>query len=75
VGTSKLKMILCERDISIKELAGASGLPYDTVIRIVNGRKPHLDNAYAISDALGLHINKAFPNLYSYARVHKKYAK
>lgn len=67
MGTSRLKIILAERDIQIKELAAMSGVPYDTCIRIVNGRKPHIENAYAISECLHLHIDRVFPNLYSYA--------
>jgi transcriptional regulator with XRE-family HTH domain len=64
-------VILAENDISIKELAAASGLHAGTLSRIVNGRKPTIDSAYAISDALGLHVNKVFPNYYSYASLHQ----
>jgi predicted transcriptional regulator len=72
MATSRLKVILAEQDITVKELAAMSGLKYDTCQRIVNGRKPQLDNAYAISDTLGLHINKVFPNYYTYASLKKK---
>jgi transcriptional regulator with XRE-family HTH domain len=69
MGTSKLKVILAERDISIKELAAATGLHPDTLGRIANGRKPNIDSAYTIAEALGMHINKVFPNHYEYSSL------
>lgn len=75
MGTSRLKVLLAEHDIRIKELAAASGVPYKTCQAIANGRRPHIDNAYAISEALGLHINKVFPDLYEYSAIQKKMRK
>ena len=72
MGTSRLKVILAEKDISIKELAAISGVSYNACSRIVNGRKPQLDNAYAIAEALEMHINKVFPNHYDYASLKKR---
>ena len=69
MGTSRLKVILAEKDITIKELAGLSGVSYDACSRIASGRKPQIENAYAIAEALGMHINKVFPNYYTYSRL------
>jgi predicted transcriptional regulator len=71
MGTSKLKVILAERDIQIKELAARSGVPYETLRGIVNGRRPLINNAYAISEALNMHIDLVFPDLYSYVQKRK----
>lgn len=72
MGTSHLKVIMAERDIRVKELAAATGIKYETLRRIVNGTKPHLDHAYTIADALGMHINRVFPNYYTYESIQKK---
>jgi transcriptional regulator with XRE-family HTH domain len=73
VGTSRLKVILVENDITLKELASATGLSYTNLSAIANGKKrPQIDNAYLISEALGMHINKVFPNYYRYESVSKR---
>lgn len=69
MGTSRLKVILAERDIRINELSNASGVSYSACRAIINGRKPTIDTAYAISESLGLHIDRVFPNLYSYSAL------
>jgi putative transcriptional regulator len=70
MGTSRLKVILVERDMSIKELSRKTGLSERTLSRIVNGHSiPTLNNAYLIADAVGQHISKVFPNTFSYKRM------
>lgn len=72
MGTSKLKMILCERDISIKELAAATGINYQTCVSIVNGRRPTRDHASDIADALNCRVSKLFPDLDNYGNLRRK---
>jgi len=73
MGTSRLKVILAENDITLKELAYATGLSYTNLSAISNGKKrPQIDNAYLIADALGMHINKVFPNYYKYESLRRK---
>ncbi len=73
MGTSRLKVILAENDITIKELATATGLSRTNLSNIVNGKqRPQVDNAYLIADALGMHINKVFPNYYRYEAVSRR---
>ncbi|MEW9673501.1 helix-turn-helix transcriptional regulator [Ammoniphilus sp. 3BR4] len=67
MGTSRLKVILAEKDITIKELAAATGLSRNNLTAIVNGKqRPYIDNAYMIAEALGMHIDRVFPNYYKY---------
>lgn len=76
MGTSKLKVILAENDISIKELAASTGLSSRTLSDIVNGKsRPYIDNAYAIAEALGLHIDRVFPNYYKYGLIARRRTK
>ncbi|RXT00988.1 helix-turn-helix transcriptional regulator [Ammoniphilus sp. CFH 90114] len=71
MGTSMLKVILAERDISQKELAAVTGLSTKTISQICSGKqKPQIDNAYLISEALGLHVTKVFPQ---YSGLTKSY--
>jgi DNA-binding XRE family transcriptional regulator len=69
---SRLKVILAERDITVKELSYMSGVSYGTCSAIVNGRKPQIETAYKIADALGMHINRVFPNYYTYEKIKRK---
>jgi transcriptional regulator with XRE-family HTH domain len=62
MGTSKLRVLLAERDMQIKELAAASGVSYSTLKGLVSGRNPTEKNAYAVAEALGLHVSKVFPD-------------
>lgn len=71
MGKSELKKILAELDLTIKELSASSGVNYKTLSGIVNGRKTKIDNAYAISEALNMHIDHVFPDLYLYAKKKK----
>jgi len=73
MGTSRLKVILVEKDISIKELAALTNLSYRTLTRIVNGHStPTLDNAYRIAKAVDQHVTKVFPNTFNYKRIATK---
>jgi|GEM_PF-5197574 len=72
MGTSRLKVILAERDIRLKELAGMTNISYGALSKIANGRRPQLENAYRIADALNLHVNNVFPDYYSYAALYRK---
>lgn len=72
---SQLKLLLTTEDITAKQLASASGLPYDTIVKICNGRRPQIDNAYEITDGLNAligrrkyRIDDVFPDLYTYAQ-------
>lgn len=71
MGTSKLKVLLTENDIRIKDLSAASGIPYKTCQAIASGRRPTIDHAYRISEALGLHIDRVFPDLYEYSTLQR----
>lgn len=57
---SQLKLILVQEDISIKELAAASGVNYGTVCGIVNGKRPYYDHAYDIVDGLNSLVRKRY---------------
>ncbi len=73
MGRSRLKVILAEMDISQKELAAKTGLARNTISAIVNGeRTPHIDSAHRIARALGVHINKLFPGLFTYSQIRRK---
>lgn len=65
-------MYLCERDISIKELAAAAGMNYKTCVEIVNGRRPSRDHAADIAEALNLRVSKLFPEIDNYGHLKKK---
>jgi len=74
MGKSRLKTILAEEDIQIKELHFATRIPRGTLSAIINGRKPQIENAYAIVEGLKkLGVKKkfhdVFPNYYSYATL------
>lgn len=76
MGTSRLKVILAENDITITELALATGISRTNLSAIVNGKqRPYIDNAYTIAEALGLHIDRVFPNYYSYEAVARRRTK
>lgn len=73
---TQIKRIMFEREISLKELSLETGISYNNLSRIVNGKQtPHLDTAHLIAETLNLHINKVFPNLYSYEQIKKKRTK
>lgn len=74
MGTSRLKVILVERDMSVLELAEKTGLSARSISRFVNGHTtPTINNAYKISDILGLHITKVFPNVFNYKRISRNH--
>jgi len=69
---TQLKKIMCDMDMSCKELQLVTGLSKNTISNYVNGHtRPHPDKAYIIADALGLHVNKVFPDLYRYSQLKK----
>jgi predicted transcriptional regulator len=74
---SQLKLILVQEDISVKELAAASDVNYNTLSGIVNGNRPYYDHAYDIVDGLNSLVRKrykfdqVFPN-YSTMKIRAK---
>lgn len=71
MGKSRLRVLLAEHDIHIKELAATAEIPYETVRAIVNGRRPWPDHAYELVDSLNAlarkryRFDQVFPNYYS----------
>jgi transcriptional regulator with XRE-family HTH domain len=73
MGTSRLKVILAENDITLKELASTTGLNYTNLSAIANGKqRPQIEKAYVIAEALGMHVNKVFPNYYRYESLTRR---
>lgn len=77
MSATKLKHILIDKDINLRELSEISGISYSHLSKIVNGKqKPNPQTAHLISRALGYKDeNKVFPNLYTYSQLKKSRSK
>jgi DNA-binding Xre family transcriptional regulator len=60
----ELRKIMVDKDWNVNELADKSGLSRKTISSILNGRvrKPRRDTMEMIADALGVRINKIWPD-------------
>lgn len=60
----ELRKIMIDRDINVTELADKSGVSTWTISAIIHGRvnRPTRDTKELLSDALGVRINKIWPD-------------
>ncbi|MCL6621391.1 MAG: helix-turn-helix transcriptional regulator [Syntrophobacterales bacterium] len=58
---TKLKIMLVMREISQEDLARRTGIPKNTISRIVNGDIPKLVYAQKIAHALGTTVDELWP--------------
>jgi DNA-binding XRE family transcriptional regulator len=62
---TKLRMLMAERDINVSELADRSGVSKATIsaLRYNPQRRPNIETARLIANALGVRINSIWPDL------------
>lgn len=62
LANTPLKVWMCKRDISNKELAGMLGIKPSTVSNYVTGRNlPSWETRLDIAEILGVHVDRLFP--------------
>lgn len=66
MGKSVLKTWMAANDVSLKELANATGLDYSNLSKIVNGQNPNISTAERIAKVTGVSVWKLWPNVYKY---------
>lgn len=59
--TTILKLELVKREMLQEDLMRITGIPRNTISRIVNGQIPTLRNAQKIADALGMTVDDLWP--------------
>jgi transcriptional regulator with XRE-family HTH domain len=57
---------MAANDVTLKELAGATGVSYQNLSRIVNGQNPTITTAEKIAAVTGVSVWKLWPNVYKY---------
>ncbi|QQE81612.1 helix-turn-helix transcriptional regulator [Alicyclobacillus sp. SO9] len=62
---ARLRVLMAERDFTVKELSYSSGVSRATISALRNGhvKRPNRETAELLADALGVRLNSIWPKL------------